>query len=110
LGALRGRLVYKSTMKRAIFFTIAALLGWQVYSQYRAGALASFMPAQPTGPVAVGAPPAGGFKCDQRTECSQMTSCAEAKFFLKNCPDVDLTLDASGVPCARRWCTTPDAP
>ena len=26
------------------------------------------------------------FKCDGRTRCSQMTSCAEATYFLKNCP------------------------
>lgn len=97
-------------MKRVIFFTIAALLGWQVYSQYRAGALASLVPAQPTGPVAADAAPAAGFKCDQRTVCSQMTSCAEAKFFLKNCPDVDLRPDASGVPCPLRWCSSPNAP
>ena len=27
------------------------------------------------------------FRCDGRTHCSQMTSLAEAKFFISNCPD-----------------------
>lgn len=97
-------------MKRVIIFTIAALLAWQVYSQYRAGAFASLMPTQSASHGAAGAARAGDFKCDQRTVCSQMTSCAEAKYFQKNCPDVDLRPDYAGVPCPLRWCSSPDAP
>jgi hypothetical protein len=93
-------------MKRVIILTIVALVAWQVYSQYRRGAFASLMPAQPTAAMA----PAGDFKCDQRTHCAQMTSCAEAKYFQKNCADADLEIDISGVPCPRRWCTSPNAP
>ena len=52
------------------------------------------------------------YRCDGRTYCSQMTSCAEAKYFLKNCPGVKM--DGSGpgrggpgdgVPCEKQWCT-----
>lgn len=44
------------------------------------------------------------FKCDGRTHCSQMTSCEEATFFLKNCPGVKMDGDNDGVPCENQWC------
>ncbi len=44
------------------------------------------------------------FKCDGRAYCSQMTSCAEAKYFLKNCPGVEMDGDRNGVPCEKQWC------
>ncbi|MDO9468011.1 MAG: cold shock domain-containing protein [Thiobacillus sp.] len=57
------------------------------------------------------------FRCDGRTYCSQMTSCAEAKFFLRNCPNVKMDGDRNGrgrgrgdgVPCEQQWCTSPFA-
>jgi cold shock CspA family protein len=49
------------------------------------------------------------FRCDGRTYCSQMTSCAEAKFFLKNCPGVKMDGNNDGVPCEQQWCTNPFA-
>ncbi|HJV25640.1 MAG TPA: cold shock domain-containing protein [Aromatoleum sp.] len=49
--------------------------------------------------------PAPPFHCDGRTYCSQMTSCAEATFFLKNCPDVKMDGNHDGVPCEQQWCT-----
>ena len=95
-------------MKRIAIITFVALVVWQVYSQYRAGAFASLMPVQPSSPTA----PALGeaFSCDNRTHCAQMTSCAEAKFFVKNCRNADLEVDDAGVPCPRRWCTNPNSP
>lgn len=42
------------------------------------------------------------FKCDGRTYCSQMTSCAEARYFLKHCPDVQMDGDGDGRPCERQ--------
>ena len=50
-----------------------------------------------------------GFKCDGRTHCSQMTSCTEAKFFLKNCSDTKMDGNNDGVPCEQQWCTSPFA-
>lgn len=47
---------------------------------------------------------AAEFKCDGRTHCSQMTSCAEATFFLRNCPGTKLDGDNNGIPCERQWC------
>ena len=44
------------------------------------------------------------FKCDGRTFCSQMTSCQEAKFFLKNCPNTKMDGNNDGIPCEAQWC------
>lgn len=50
------------------------------------------------------------FHCDGRQHCSQMTSCAEAKYFLQHCPDPRVDGDGDGVPCEQQWCTGPGAP
>jgi cold shock CspA family protein len=55
------------------------------------------------GPV----PTQGEYRCDGRTDCSQMTSCSEAKFFLENCPGTQMDGDNDGVPCEQQWCTSP---
>jgi cold shock CspA family protein len=47
------------------------------------------------------------FRCDGRTHCSQMTSCAEAKFFLDNCPNTQMDGNRDGIPCEKQWCTSP---
>lgn len=44
------------------------------------------------------------YHCDGRTRCSQMTSCAEATYFLKNCPGVQMDGDRDGIPCESQWC------
>ena len=44
------------------------------------------------------------YSCDGRTHCSQMSSCAEAEFFLQNCPGVKMDGNNDGVPCERQWC------
>ncbi len=44
------------------------------------------------------------FKGDGRQYCSQMTSCAEATYFLRNCPNVKMDGNNDGVPCEMQWC------
>jgi cold shock CspA family protein len=44
------------------------------------------------------------FRCDGRTTCSQMRSCEEATYFLKNCPGVKMDGNNDGIPCERQWC------
>lgn len=44
------------------------------------------------------------FHCDGRTHCSQMTSCAEAIYFLENCPNVQMDGNRDGEPCEQQWC------
>ena len=45
-----------------------------------------------------------GFSCDGRQYCSQMKSCAEAKYFLVNCPGAKMDGDKNGIPCEQQWC------
>jgi hypothetical protein len=33
-----------------------------------------------------------------------MTSCAEAKNFLQNCPGMKMDGDNDGIPCEAQWC------
>jgi hypothetical protein len=44
------------------------------------------------------------FACDGRVYCSQMTSCAEAKFFLAHCPGTKMDGDGDGIPCEKQFC------
>ena len=48
--------------------------------------------------------PDAAYRCDGRTYCNQMRSCAEATFFLKNCPGVKMDGNHDGVPCEQQWC------
>ncbi len=50
------------------------------------------------------APAASPFTCDGRPHCSQMRSCAEATFFLKNCPGTQMDGDHDGIPCEQQLC------
>lgn len=44
------------------------------------------------------------FHCDGRTRCTQMTSCAEATYFINHCPGVKMDGDNDGIPCEDQWC------
>jgi cold shock CspA family protein len=57
--------------------------------------------------VELTAPKPSTFQCDGRKYCSQMTSCTEARLFLKNCPGVQMDGNHDGVPCEQQWCTSP---
>jgi hypothetical protein len=50
--------------------------------------------------------------CDGRMRCSQMNSCAEARYFLENCPGATADMDSNGngIPCDQQWCTASMAP
>lgn len=93
-----------------IALLVVGVLGWFGYTQYAQRSLAtrvapqSVMSPQQTAVPQV-TPPA--FRCDGRKHCSQMTSCSEAKLFLKNCPGMEMDGDGDGIPCEQQWCTGP---
>jgi hypothetical protein len=60
----------------------------------------------PVTPVPAPVMQAATYKCDGRKYCSQMTSCEEAKYFLNNCPGVNMDNygEGNGIPCERQWC------
>lgn len=59
-------------------------------------------PAPATAPAISPRMPA--YRCDGRRYCSQMSSCTEAKFFLANCPGVEMDGDKDGIPCEQQHC------
>ena len=98
-------------MKRLILLAVLAFLAWQQYGRHDGGGTQRVVGSgsEPIGePLRASqpAPPAtsSSFKCDGRIHCSQMTSCAEATFFLRNCPGVKMDGDGDGIPCEQQWC------
>lgn len=47
---------------------------------------------------------AASFTCDGRKHCSQMTSCAEATYFIQHCPNTKMDGNNDGIPCEQQWC------
>lgn len=45
-----------------------------------------------------------GYRCEGKKYCSEMTSCKEARFYLMNCPNVQIDGDNDGIPCESQWC------
>jgi hypothetical protein len=97
-------------LKRGLHATRGAVAPWDFRrSNGRCGdaAPAASVPtaARPPAPL----PPARvaeaqGFRCDGRTHCAQMRSCAEATYFLTHCPGVAMDGNGDGIPCERQWC------
>lgn len=54
--------------------------------------------------AAVRQPITSPFQCEGKTRCTQMTSCAEAMFYLNNCPGSVTDGDGDGRPCEDQWC------
>lgn len=55
--------------------------------------------------VPAATPATAAYRCDGRTHCSQMRSCEEATWFLRNCPGTQMDGNRDGIPCERQWCT-----
>lgn len=103
-------------MRRLIIFLLIAVAGWQGYTKYQGHGLAQD-DVQSVAPEATASveptprserpasTPSREFRCDGRTHCSHMTSCAEATFFLRNCPDTKMDGDHDGIPCEQQWCS-----
>ncbi len=106
----------KSAFGVVVALVLVAVLGlgfWQktdrLQRSFDSTALESSATAAP--PMAkTDAAPASNFRCDGRTHCSQMTSCAEAKFFLAQCPGTKMDGNGDGIPCEKQWCTNPFSP
>lgn len=112
-------------MKKLLLYALLLLVGWKLSLKFlnaappppptepdepaavsrsapAAPSRAAELPAAP--PVTRSELPSQNFRCDGRTHCSQMTSCAEATYFLKNCPNTKMDGDGDGVPCEQQWC------
>ena len=93
-----------------IALALVGVLAWFGYTQYAQRPLAaSVAPQSVMGPQQMAVPQftPSAFRCDGRKHCSQMTSCSEAKLFLKNCPGMQMDGDGDGIPCEQQLCTGP---
>ena len=115
-------------MKRFMIVVLLAFAAWQGYSEYKLRRAEKAEPqgiaeitqpraekSEPQGIADIAQPrvaptaqrdaePTNQFACDGRIHCSQMTSCAEATYFLRNCPGVKMDGDNDGIPCEQQWC------
>jgi len=105
-------------MRRFLIVVILGFFGWQTYQHYQVrtaatsalaelptAAVPDAVPESAMAPVpAALSPRVSQYKCDGRIYCSQMTSCEEATYFLRNCPGVKMDGDNDGVPCEQQWC------
>ena len=99
----RGGGGWLGTALSAVFVIALAADGYQQFKSYSSGSAAEAGQKELLSETMRQASTAG-FKCDGRTYCSQMTSCAEAKYFLKNCPGVQMDGNHDGKPCEQQWC------
>ena len=100
-------------MKRILLIVILAASGWYGWGKYQAylrTKRASGVPG-PLSRKAASAAPARStdprvsfFSCDGRTACTQMTSCEEVRFFLKNCSGMNWEASGEGQSCQTQWC------
>ena len=99
-------------MKKLILIAILGVIGWQIFEKYQSQDFKLVNGLAMTRDEYVSSSPSSRkertlpstFKCDGRVYCSQITSCDEATFFLKNCPGVKMDGNNDGVPCERQWC------
>ena len=96
-------------MKKILFLAIVLAIGWFIYNEYieprNADMAAESKSTGAAEPESTGTESEQRyskndlFKCDGRQHCSQMTSRAEAEFFIRNCPDTKMDGDNDGIPC-----------
>jgi len=91
-----------SLVSRAIAFVIVGALIAYGYSRF-AQRTAPAAPATEADSASLAASPSP-YSCDGRTHCSQMQSCEEATYFIRNCPNTEMDGNNDGVPCERQWC------
>jgi cold shock CspA family protein len=97
---------WNGNVGKLITITLIVYAGWFGYSRLIAPQVRGVMnPNATTKPQnVVPQTQTSRFKCDGRTHCSHMTSCAEATYFIKHCPNTKMDGDGDGVPCESQWC------
>jgi hypothetical protein len=97
-------------MSKLVTVLVLAGLGWFVWREFKQDLQEKTAALENTRSLTESArkkqTTSSSFSCDGRTYCSQMTSCAEAKYFLANCPGVKMDNEGhgDGIPCERQWC------
>lgn len=86
-----------SNIIKSILVIVIILIGYSTYPQW-SGTIKSTLPVNLVNEDFT------GYRCEGKQYCSQMTSCKEARFYLKNCPNVQIDGNNDGVPCESQWC------
>jgi len=101
----------RSWLRDIVLLIMIGLIAWAGYNRYLKSRFES--PPAPEVLVPAAEPPSteswtppkpSAYQCDGRTMCSQMTSCAEATWVLKNCPGTKMDGNGDGVPCEQQFC------
>lgn len=93
----------QSPMAAVVGVLLLVVIGWYGYSRFATDRTP--LPTPTSHAIrAMPVVPVQPYACDGRTRCSQMTSCAEASFFIKQCPGTKMDGDNDGVPCEEQWC------
>lgn len=95
--------IVRVVLSLSVGLLLVSVIGYQAY-QYASEKLA---PKQENTPVKTQVlpeikrqqPDSSPYRCDGRQHCSQMTSCEEAKWFVRNCSDTKMDGDGDGIPC-----------
>jgi hypothetical protein len=89
------------TLKNLILIALVAFGAWQLYQskQPESQPLSVANPMAEHKALIEEAKRVTQFKCDGRQHCTQMTSRAEAVFFIRNCPNTKMDGDGDGIPC-----------
>ena len=101
----------RNWLRDIVLLIMIGLIAWAGYNRYLKSRFEGLRTPEVLVPAAE--PPATGswtpskpsaYRCDGRTMCSQMTSCAEATWVLKNCPGTKMDGNNDGVPCEQQFC------
>lgn len=96
-----------SMLGRLTLVAIVAIAGAWGYKHFQAFSNRQALAAEP---ASIPSRSTATFRCDGRTHCSQMSSCAEATWFINNCPGTAMDSDNDGIPCEQQWCLLGDRP
>jgi cold shock CspA family protein len=99
----RGRPRGAGRLQQVAVIVVIGVLAWAGLGEYRRHAAVSrseFAPVYQEHTASATSP----YACDGRTRCSQMTSCTEATYFLRHCPNTEMDGDGDGIPCESQWC------
>jgi hypothetical protein len=89
-------------MKQGLWWAALLFAAWQGHAYFADRPVQAELATDSDAPVDVIAsapPPTASFQCDGRTHCSQMTSRAEAEFFVRHCPGTRMDGNHDGEPC-----------
>lgn len=86
------------------FLGVGGIWGYKHFAQWQHRRDLSAQPISVPVGVSTSSESPSTFRCDGRAYCSQMTSCAEAKWFINNCPGTKMDGNNDGIPCQEQWC------